>query len=137
MDFESIGMAMGYRRNMDSLADQANAEISKANAEIRRLRDELKEANRRNDSLKTENAKLLAALHVESAFVDGKKAQVDILRAELAKVHPGHQIFKLTGRKYVEGSQVHTNLSVIFEQAFDRSLGKIVPNPQNFRPKTK
>ncbi|GJD97450.1 DUF4823 domain-containing protein [Methylobacterium iners] len=75
MDFERLGEAYGYRRTLDHIEAQANAEIEKGNRAIHRL-----------------NCNVLALQAQRQALLDA-----------LREAAPGHPLLARTGRVYADG----------------------------------
>jgi hypothetical protein len=122
MDFEGIGMAMGYRRSIDRLYDEANTEIKKANAEISKLRKKLTEETDARKNLESQVSELVQDAWIHMAWRTGFRAQALALRSELEKQDPNHNLLKPTGLAFSDSDATHTNLTSIFIVAFDDYL---------------
>lgn len=90
IDFESIGFAMGVRRQVDALYADANAEIEKANAVITR----------------------------EVAQLAGRTAQLTVLLDALREVDPGHPALQPTGL-FLDSGQPELGYMVAWDDAYD------------------
>ncbi len=136
MDFEGLGMAMGYNASMRDLQDRATQEILKGNAANAILKAQLAEAHQNI-------AELQGALAVESSFTAGARAQVRALKGELVKLDPENFLLRKTGKVYNDGVTHQTGLSLVLEREFDATFnshpvmdGKGL-NPEKFRPNVK
>lgn len=126
MDFEGLGMAMGMRKNMDQIQDVANSQIAQANRTIAILTAKVEEARR-------QAAQAQAALKVENAYAAGLAEALNVLRGEMVKVNPGHPLLQPTGKRFPNGGKVHTNLTAVYEQGFDKAFDRKFGDPKKFR----
>lgn len=78
-----------------------------------------------------------AALTVEQLHAAGLKAQVAVLKSELARLDPGNRLLRKTGRHFNDG-EAETVLSQVYYKGFDEAgVRKRVPNPSTLRARAK
>ena len=90
MDFESMGMAMGYRRSLDALEAEANTRIQAYNATI----------------------------HREVAINAGRMAQLRAVLDALCEVAPDHPLLQETGLVYQSGER-QVSYQSAWDDAYD------------------
>lgn len=130
MDFETIGFAQGMGDAFRNLEREATQRIEEANATIHQLAREKVAAER-------EVAQLKAALALEQAGRAGVLAQAKALKAEVCRIDPTNLLLRGTGKKF-EGGELHRELDVVFEKAFDaKAVALGFERLKDARPKAK
>lgn len=115
LDFEGIGMAMGFGRTIRRQAEDADAAMHEANAIIERKNKLLLEWVARAEKLEHD-------LAVERAHSAGLAAQGKAARAAIIQ-GTGSTLLAKTGRHYASGPQ--DALHVIYEQGFDARAAEL------------
>lgn len=161
VDFEGLGMAMGYSRSIRAIQSEADAEIGRANGEIRKANGFIAEKNRRisvlEDALRARDGRIAllertlagerrkvtalerevattkGALNVQHADSEGMAAMAVSLARELQRSDPDSTMFQPSGSFAGDGGP-RLGMHEPYCEAFDKTLAAAgVAEPWRYR----